>query len=59
MLGSVVVYELYHWFGPDTHSSFYEWLLTLMYLNAVGMMRLTNKFYETVHEKIPVTKIVA
>jgi len=53
MLGSVGVYFYVKWFCEDTHSSFYEWVLTLMYLNAVGIMSLTNKFYDTVHEEIP------
>jgi hypothetical protein len=50
MLGSVVAYYLFSWFGPDTNSSFYEWLLVYMYLAAVSMLSLTNKMIETVKD---------
>jgi hypothetical protein len=50
MMGSVVVYYIFKWLGPDTHSAFYEWLLVFMYLAAASMLALTNTYLETIHE---------
>jgi len=36
----------------DTHSDFYEWLIVLFYLNAMAIINLTNKFYDTVYEEL-------
>ena len=52
MIVSVGVYFYCSWFMPSTGSSFYEWLLTLMYLNGLAIISLTNKFYDTVHEQL-------
>jgi hypothetical protein len=50
MLGSVVVYYLISWFGPDTNSSFYEWMLVFMFMVAVCLLSYTNKMMETVRD---------
>jgi hypothetical protein len=50
MLGSVIAYEYVNWFMPSTDSSFYEWVLVLMYLNAVVILSLSNKFYDSIHQ---------
>jgi len=60
MLGSALFYGYVKLFMPSTHSDFYEWLIVLFYLNALGIINLANKFYDTVHEEAPkpVQKVV-
>lgn len=54
MLASALFYGYVKLFMPSTHSDFYEWVITFMYLNALAIMNLGNKFYDTVHEELPV-----
>jgi len=50
MAGSAILFVYVRLFHP-THSDFYEWVIVYMYLNALGIINLANKFYETVHEE--------
>ncbi len=53
--GVVIVYALfsfcYYTYGNSYQAAITQWIMVLYYINFFGLIRFTNKFYETVHEK--------
>jgi len=56
MGASAIFYAWVKFFSPyDTHSDFYEWVIVFMYLNALGIINLTNNFLDSIHVNVKST----